>query len=71
MTAMISVRQALFSPAGQNIIAEMPSPTTFSGRMAFARAVCERFDFVDACGRFRDSSCIAALRDLEAAGRIT
>ena len=71
MTAILPVRQTLFSPEGQQILAEMPSPMTFSGRMAFARAVCERFDFVDARGHFRDSSCIAALRDLEAAKRIT
>lgn len=44
---------------------------TFSGRMAFVRAVCERFEFADALGTLRESSCIAALRDLETAGRIT
>ncbi|MCY4306244.1 MAG: hypothetical protein OXC62_15935 [Aestuariivita sp.] len=49
----------------------MPAPTTFSGRMAFARAVCARFEFVDTRGTLRESSCIAALRELETAGRIT
>jgi len=70
-TAIRPVRPTLFSSEGQHLLAGMPAPPTFSGRMAFARAVCERFDLVDARGRFRDSSCIAALRDLESAGRIT
>lgn len=43
---------------------------TFSGRMAFVRAVCERFEFADALRTLRESSCIAALRDLETVGRI-
>ncbi len=71
MATILPVRQTLFSPAGQQILAGMPSPEAFSGRMAFARAVCGRFDFIDARGRFRDPSCIAALRDPGAAGRIT
>ncbi|MCY4303164.1 MAG: hypothetical protein OXC68_15750, partial [Aestuariivita sp.] len=70
MTPHAPIRQTLFSPEGQQILAEMPAPTTFSGRMAFARAVCARFAFVDTRGALRESSCIAALRELETAGRI-
>ena len=70
MTPLTPIRQMLFSPEGQQILAEMPAPTTFSGRMAFARAVCARFEFVDTRGTLRESSCIAALRELETAGRI-
>ncbi|MCY4289397.1 MAG: DUF4338 domain-containing protein, partial [Aestuariivita sp.] len=70
MTPLAPIRQTLFSPEGQQILAEMPAPTTFSGRMAFARAVCARFAFVDTRGALRESSCIAALRELETAGRI-
>ena len=40
MTPLAPIRQTLFSLEGQQILAEMPAPTTFSGRMAFARAVC-------------------------------
>ncbi|MCY4152770.1 MAG: IS4 family transposase [Aestuariivita sp.] len=71
MTPFPSIRQTLFSPEGQESLAAMPSPATFPGRMAYARAVCERFQFVDARGLLRESSCIAALRELETAGRIT
>ena len=60
MTPHAPIRQTLFSPEGQQILAEMPAPTTFSGRMAFARAVCARFEFVDTRGTLRESSCIAA-----------
>jgi len=71
MTAFTPIRQTLFSSEGQHILAGMPSPETFPGRMAFARAVCERFQFVDARGVLRESSCIAALREPGTAGRIT
>ncbi len=70
MTTIVPIRQTLFSTAGLAILADMPSAGTFSGRMEFARTVCARFDFVDALGNWRVASCIAALRDLEAAGRI-
>ena len=70
MTTIVPIRQTLFSTAGQATLADMPSPNTFSGRMEFARAVCQKFHFVDSVGNWRISSCIAVLRDLEAAGRI-
>jgi len=70
VTALAPIRQTLFSPEGQQILSGMPAPKTFPGRMAYARAVCARFAFVDARGRLRESSCIAALRELETAGRI-
>ena len=60
----------LFSDHGREVLAALPPPGSFPGRTAFAREVCARFDFVDALGNPRESSCIAALRDLEAAGRI-
>ncbi|MCY4305303.1 MAG: hypothetical protein OXC62_11110 [Aestuariivita sp.] len=34
------IRQTLFSLESQQILAEMPALTTFSGRMVVARAVC-------------------------------
>ena len=70
MTTIVPIRQTLFSPAGQATLADMPSPDTFSGRMAFTRAVCRRFQFVDGVGNLRTASCIAVLRELAAAGRI-
>ncbi len=71
MLTLKPIRRTLFSPEGQSILDERPAPETFSGPMAYARAVCEHFEFIDAHETLRVSSCIAALRDLEAAGRIT
>ncbi|MCY4303542.1 MAG: hypothetical protein OXC62_01950 [Aestuariivita sp.] len=45
---LVSTRQTLLSPEGQRILTGMPPPATFSGSIAFARAVYERFAFVDA-----------------------
>ncbi len=42
----------------------------FSSRFAVARRVCQEFGFVDACGRFRTSSCQAALNALERRGQV-
>lgn len=71
MAALAPIRQTPFSPEGRRILSGMPAPETFPERMAFVRAVCERLGFADASGRLRESSCIAAPVDLEAAGRIT
>ncbi len=70
MTANTPIRRVLFSDHGREVLAALPPLGNFPGRTAFAREVCARFDFVDALGNPRESSCIAALRDLEAAGRI-
>ena len=70
MTANTPIRRVLFSDHGRAVLAALPPPGSFAGRTAFAREVCARFDFVDALGNPRQSSCIAALRDLEAAGLI-
>ena len=70
MTANAPIRRVLFSAHGQAVLAALPPPESFPGRTAFAREVCARFGFVDALGNPRESSCRAALRDLEAAGRI-
>lgn len=39
-------------------------------RMGLAQAVCERFGFVDACGRAQVTGCLKALRELERSGAI-
>ena len=70
MTANTPIRRALLTGHGQAVLAAMPPPGSFPGRTAFAREVRSRFGFEDALGRPRGSSCIAALRDLEAAGRM-
>ena len=59
MLSLQPIRKTLLSPEGQRILAAMPAVETYSGRMAYARAVCERFAFVDARGVLRAASCIA------------
>ena len=34
------IRKTLLSPEGQRILAAMPAVETYSGRMAYARALC-------------------------------
>jgi len=68
MTANTSIRCALLSDQGRAVLAAMPPPGSFLSRTAFAREVRARFGFVDALGNPRESSCKAALRDLDAAG---
>jgi len=70
MTANTLIRRELLSDQGRAVLAAMPPPESFPGRTAFAREVCARFGFFDALGNPRESSCRAALRDLDAAGLV-
>jgi len=70
MTANTSIRRALLSDQGRAILAAMPPPESFPGWAAFACEVCARFGFVDALGNPRESSCRAALRDLDSVGLV-
>ena len=68
MTESLSIPAVLKSEAGRAFLAGLPPPARFPGRMAVAHAVCEGLGLVDARGRLRTSSCIAALAALEAEG---
>ena len=68
MTESLSIPAVLKSEAGRTFLAGLPPPDRFPGRMAVARTVCEGLGFVDARGRLRVSSCVAALVALEAEG---
>ena len=68
MTESLSIPSVLKSEAGRTFLAGLPPPTRFPGRMAVAHAVCEGLGLVDAQGRLRTSSCMAALAALEAEG---
>ena len=70
MTDSPSIPRILDSDHGRAVLATLPPPETFSGRTALAREVCRAFGFSDAAGAWRLSSCLAALRDMEAAGRL-
>ena len=70
MTDSPSIRPILDSDGGRALLATLPPPESFSGRTALAREVCRVFGFSDASGSWRESSCLAALRDMEAAGRL-
>ena len=70
MAENIPIRRVLFSDRGRDILAALPPPESFPGRTALAREVCARFGFLDRRGHPRVSSCMAVLRDLEAAGRL-
>ncbi|MCY4306411.1 MAG: hypothetical protein OXC62_16795 [Aestuariivita sp.] len=50
MTLFASTRQTLFLLEGHRVSVGTSLPATFQERMAFARAVCKRFAFVDARG---------------------
>ena len=56
----------LKSDAGQALLSGLQPLDRFPGRMAVARAVCEGLGLVDAQGRLRLSSCMAALAALAA-----
>ena len=70
MTESPSIPSILRSEVGRAFLADLPPPGSFPGRMAIARAVCEGLGLVDALGRPRVSSCMAALVTLEAEGVI-
>ena len=63
-----NIREVLFSAAGRKRLAALPAASAFSGRTAMAKAVYRLFDFTDARGALRFSSCLSVLRDLETAG---
>ncbi len=70
MFNLTPVRAALAQPENavrlQRCIAADPG----ASRRAVARRVCREFGFVDPRGRWRESSCQAALAALERAGRL-
>ena len=68
MTESLSIPAVLKSEAGRAFLAGLPPPARFPGRMAVAQAVCEGLGLVDARGRLRTSSCMAALAALETEG---
>ena len=60
----------MFSAEGREQLATLPATSSFSGRTEMAKAVCQLFDFTDARGELRVSSCLSVLRDLETASYI-
>ena len=69
MTTAASIPAVLKSESGRAFLASLPPPEQFPGRMAMARTICAGLGLVDARGRLREFSCIAALVALEAEGR--
>ena len=66
MPESLSIPAVLKSDAGQALLSGLQPLDRFPGRMAVARAVCEGLGLVDAQGRLRLSSCMAALAALAA-----
>ncbi len=59
------IRRQLSSEAGRQNLAALPAPDSFPGRLAYARAVCEAFEFRDPRGRLQETGCPRAPGDLD------
>ncbi|MCY3983441.1 MAG: hypothetical protein OXE85_05935 [Roseovarius sp.] len=68
MTGSPAIPAPLRSDAGRAFPGGLPPPDRFSGRMSVAAAVCDGPGPIDARGRPRVSSCMAAL-EAEGAAR--
>ena len=71
MDALTPIRETLLEPEPWSWLLALLESETCTSRRQVARALCEQFDFRDARGLPRISSCSAALAKLEASGKIS
>ena len=71
LTPVFPIRQPWFSSRGRQILATMPTPTTFTSQTAFVRAVFERFNSVEVRRQICVAATLAALRESVTTRRLT
>ena len=71
MDALTPIRETLLEPEPWSWLLALLESETCTSRRQVARVLCEQFDFRDAGGLPRISSCSAALTKLEASGKIS
>ncbi len=71
MDALTPIRETLLEPERLSWLSALLESETCTSRRQVALALCEQFDFQDAGGLPRISSCSAALVKLEASGKIS
>tara|TARA_R110001592_G_scaffold7032_3_gene39499 strand:- start:35044 stop:35394 length:351 start_codon:yes stop_codon:yes gene_type:complete len=71
MNTQHQIKQTLSAASSIESIQDLLKNEEIRHRTALATIICGQFDFYDARGQAQISSCLKALRDLEAAGHFS